>query len=156
VISGPDSGARSRRGWSASQPPRPATGRRLYKDIVRALFRASNWRHEVVARKDLQRIWEENFIDEFIRNRRAEVEILCGETPHEIGYELTCTAIRIDTKATAAALAFGRAVFPERRQRYRMAYGLSESMGRLTDGGPPPQSLTRWSSLTSVPGVRRR
>ncbi len=90
-------------------------GMRLYEDILGALAKVSNGRHDIIARHRLGKIWDswenqyEADIKRFIKQTRADVEIICEKTPKPQAVGLSCTSTAL---SSGKHVGQGRAVFP--------------------------------------------
>ena len=90
-------------------------GMRLYEDILGALAKISNGRHHIIARHRLGKIWDswenqyEADIKRFIKQTRADVEIICEKTPKLQAVGLSCTSTAL---SSGKHVGQGRAVFP--------------------------------------------
>lgn len=113
------------------------TGKRLYDNILTALFGASGGKHKIIGRDRMERIWkiwEAQFIGDFakfIEQNRASVEIVCNVASHGTGLELSCTGIPIGKNKSVAAAAAAQQVFPLKQERFQIEHGLAEIARRL-------------------------
>ena len=94
-----------------------AIGRRLYEDILQALAKVSKGRQEIIARSRLGKIWDswenqyEADIERFIKETRADVEIICEKIPRPEAVGLSCTATAL---SSGKHVGEGSAVFPQK------------------------------------------
>ena len=94
-----------------------AIGKRLYEDILQALAKVSKGRQEIIARSRLGKIWDswenqyEADIKQFIKETRADVEIICEKIPRPEAVGLSCTATAL---SSGKHVGEGSAVFPQK------------------------------------------